>query len=103
MSTVALTLETGLTGGPSPLFEHHFGASAHAKKSGFERETLMSTPDWVTIADAATRLDVHTATVRRAIARGELVARRFGPRLIRVSAASIASYGRSLAPASAAS
>lgn len=57
--------------------------------------------DWVTIADAATRLDVHKDTVRRMITRGELVAQRFGPRLIRISAHSVTQAGRPLTSARA--
>ena len=41
-------------------------------------------PVWGSIAETATRLGVSEKTVRRMIARGEVTAKRFGPRLIRV-------------------
>ncbi len=49
----------------------------------------MSTPEWVSLATAAERFDLSIETLRRMISRGEIEARRFGPRLIRVNLASI--------------
>lgn len=43
----------------------------------------------LTIPDAANRLGVNPATVRRMIARGELKAYRYGPRLIRIDPADL--------------
>lgn len=51
---------------------------------------------WLTVAQTAEVLQVSVATVRRMITRGELSARRIGPRLIRVEAASVAAVGRNL-------
>ena len=53
----------------------------------------MSEPEWGTIDVAMARYDLSRDTVRRMIARGEIEARRFGPRLIRVN---LASMGRPL-------
>jgi excisionase family DNA binding protein len=52
---------------------------------------ITTSPKWITIAEAATRLSLSTKTVRRMISRGDLPARRIGPRLIRVDARSCAS------------
>lgn len=52
--------------------------------------------DWGTIQKAADLLDVSTDTIRRMISRGEIDARRFGPRLIRVNLASIIENARPL-------
>ncbi|MGW5854937.1 MULTISPECIES: helix-turn-helix domain-containing protein [Micrococcus] len=43
----------------------------------------------LTIAEAADRLQVSAVTVRRMIARGELNAYRYGPRLIRIDPADL--------------
>lgn len=56
----------------------------------------MTTTGLVTIAAAAEYLDVSQRTVRRLVARGELVARRIGPRLVRVELASLEAVGRPL-------
>lgn len=52
---------------------------------------------WLTIQHIAEQHDLDTKSVRRAIARGELKARRFGPRALRVSAESVANWGRPIA------
>lgn len=41
-------------------------------------------PEWLTIEQTAELLQLSAKTVRRMISRGELDARRIGPRLIRV-------------------
>lgn len=57
----------------------------------------MSTPvDWGTIPDAADRLKVSTKTIRRMISRGEIEARRFGTRAIRVNLDTLADAGTPL-------
>lgn len=57
----------------------------------------MDTPDqWGTIVQAAETLNVSTRTIRRMIARGEIDARRVGPRLIRVRLSHLANIGRPL-------
>lgn len=53
-------------------------------------------PAELTIAEAAARLGIDPKTVRRAIARGDLAARRIGPRLIRIRQADLDAYGRPL-------
>jgi excisionase family DNA binding protein len=57
---------------------------------------------WVTIPDAAAHLGVSVKTIRRRISDGSLVARRFGPRLIRVELASVDALGTPLAVAKSA-
>ena len=52
--------------------------------------------DWGTIPQAAERLSVSVKTIRRMITAGQIEARRFGPRLIRVNIATLANAGRSL-------
>jgi excisionase family DNA binding protein len=52
--------------------------------------------DWITIADAAERLRMNHKTVRRMITRGEIEAKRFGPRLIRINPASLETFGSPL-------
>ena len=44
---------------------------------------------WINCGEAAQRLGVSIKTVRRMIARGDIEARRIGPRLIRINATSI--------------
>lgn len=51
---------------------------------------------WGTIQDASIYFKLSPDTVRRMISRGEIEAKRFGPRLIRVNLASIEAAGRSL-------
>ncbi|SIR56189.1 helix-turn-helix domain-containing protein [Microbacterium sp. RURRCA19A] len=41
-------------------------------------------PNWASIQTVAEYLDVSDDTIRRMIARGDIPARRFGPRLIRI-------------------
>ena len=53
-------------------------------------------PYWGTIADASERFKLSTDTIRRMISRGEIEAKRFGPRLIRVNLASIEAAGKPL-------
>lgn len=50
---------------------------------------MIPNSDWVPISQASEYLSVSPATLRRMISRGEVDARRFGPRLIRVNLASI--------------
>lgn len=52
--------------------------------------------DWGTIAEAAKRRQVSADTIRRMIARGEIVAERFGARLIRVDLNSVETAGRKI-------
>lgn len=52
--------------------------------------------DWGTVQDAADRYKVSTRTIRRMIARGQIEAQRFGPRLIRVNLESLQQAGCSL-------
>lgn len=54
------------------------------------------TDQWLTMAQAAEMLQVDAVTIRRMITRGEVDARRFGPRLIRVNPASLIAAGRPL-------
>ncbi len=54
------------------------------------------TPQWDTIAAAAEHFKLSQDTIRRMISRGEIEARRFGPRLIRVNFASIIQNARPL-------
>ena len=54
-------------------------------------------PRWVSIPDAADLLGVSVKTVRRMIARGDLEAKRLGPRLIRINAATLEHIGDPIA------
>lgn len=54
-------------------------------------------PTWGTIAEAAEWIGVNPRTIRRMISRGELEARRIGPRLIRVRMDKLDSLGQPLA------
>jgi excisionase family DNA binding protein len=56
----------------------------------------VTVPQWGTIAAAASVLGVDPVTVRRMITRGEIEARRFGPRLIRVNMVALAGAGSPL-------
>ncbi|WP_341579005.1 helix-turn-helix domain-containing protein [Microbacterium schleiferi] len=47
--------------------------------------------EYLTIAQVADAKGVATKTIRRMIARGEIEAYRFGPRLIRIPAGAVAS------------
>lgn len=62
--------------------------------SGFTLDPARPDQDWIPISRAAAARAVSTKTIRRMIARGEIEARRFGPRLIRVSLASLEQAGR---------
>lgn len=53
-------------------------------------------PYWGTLADASEQFKLSKDTIRRMITRGEIEAKRFGPRLIRVNLTSIESAGRPL-------
>ncbi|TFC26997.1 DNA-binding protein [Cryobacterium sp. MDB1-18-2] len=55
-----------------------------------------TTTGWITIQDAAEQFQCSTKTVRRWITQGRIVAKRFGPKLIRVSTTSLDTFGRSL-------
>lgn len=54
----------------------------------------MLNDQWGTIAVAAAMLDVSPKTIRRMITRGEIEAKRFGPRLVRVNLARLSDSGR---------
>jgi excisionase family DNA binding protein len=54
-------------------------------------------PRWVSIPDAADLLGVSVKTVRRMIARGDLEAKRLGPRLIRINATALEHVGDPIA------
>lgn len=56
----------------------------------------------VSIAQAADSIGVSPKTIRRAIARGEIQARRLGARMIRIDADSLAAWGRPITPSRAA-
>ena len=60
--------------------------------------TATPEPVELSVADAAARLGVEHKTIRRAIARGDLPARRIGGRLIRIRVADLDSYGTPLGP-----
>lgn len=66
----------------------------HTTRASDESSTSLAA--YVTIADAAKVIAVDPKSIRRMIARGEVEARRFGPRLIRVSLASLEKAGRPL-------
>lgn len=53
-------------------------------------------PEWVTLSHAADHFDVSTDTIRRMISRGEVEARRFGPRLIRIRISDVVAAARPL-------
>jgi excisionase family DNA binding protein len=52
--------------------------------------------DWVTMREAAAMLNVNPKTIRRWADRGVLIARRFGPRLVRIERASLEDAGERL-------
>lgn len=56
----------------------------------------MSVTAWVTLDEASEHFSVSRDTLRRMISRGEVEAKRFGPRLIRVNLSSIEAAGRPL-------
>lgn len=45
--------------------------------------------EWISINECALRFDISTKTVRRMIADGNVHARRFGPKLIRIDVQSV--------------
>lgn len=51
---------------------------------------------WLTIPQAADALQVSDPTIRRMISRGDIEARRFGPRLIRINPESLNALGTPL-------
>ncbi|MGK0721937.1 helix-turn-helix domain-containing protein [Leucobacter sp. W1478] len=55
-------------------------------------------PGYISISEAARRINLCTKTVRRMISRGELPARRFGKRIIRIPADALDDLGRPIAP-----
>jgi excisionase family DNA binding protein len=59
--------------------------------------TVVVGSHWGTIQDAAETYKVSEDTIRRMITRGEIDARRFGPRLIRVNLDSIIAAAQPLA------
>lgn len=52
--------------------------------------------DWGTIPEAADRLKVSVKTIRRMISRGQIEARRFNGRLIRVNLSTLVDAGEPL-------
>lgn len=54
----------------------------------------------MSVADAATRLGIDPKTIRRMISRGDLPARRLGPRLIRIRVVDLNALGSPLGPGS---
>ncbi len=58
--------------------------------------TTSPDPTDLSVAEAALRLGVDSKTIRRMIARGDLPARRIGPRLIRIRVADIDAVGTPL-------
>lgn len=58
-------------------------------------------PDWLTVAEAARLWRCSTDTIRRRIEAGEIEAKRFGPRLIRINAASLTAAGAAMSSAEA--
>lgn len=60
--------------------------------------STMPDPAELSVADAAARLGVDHKTIRRAIARGDLAARRVGQRLIRIRVADLDAFGTPLGP-----
>ena len=52
---------------------------------------------FITVAETAQRLGLSVPTVRRMIARGEIPARRFGKRTLRVPVEALAAVGRPVA------
>ena len=76
----------------------HLGRSwAQLKKSWYMAFfQIPRLPEWVTTANAAERYKLSERTIRRMISRGEIEARRFGPRLIRVNLESLANAGQPL-------
>lgn len=53
-------------------------------------------PSWGTLDDASEQFKLSKDTIRRMITRGEIEAKRFGPRLIRVNLTSVEAAGRPL-------
>jgi excisionase family DNA binding protein len=58
--------------------------------------SIAPVPCWGTLDDASEKFKLSKDTIRRMITRGEIEAKRFGPRLIRVNLTSIESAGRPL-------
>lgn len=65
-------------------------------KTGYEKAMAIETArpaaqltEWISIATAAERCEVSAKTIRRWIAFGYIRARRFGPKLIRIDAATL--------------
>lgn len=57
---------------------------------------MKTLPKWITIPEAAERLNVSTQTIRRRITDGTIEGKRFGPRLIRVNGDNLGEYGQPL-------
>lgn len=55
-------------------------------------------PTTLNVPEAAARLGVDAKTIRRMITRGDLPARRVGPRLIRIRVADLDAVGSPLGP-----
>lgn len=53
-------------------------------------------PTWLSIASIAARFEVDAKTVRRWVSSGQVDARRFGPKLLRISVASVLRFSRPL-------
>ena len=54
------------------------------------------TQDFISIAEAAVRLDLSERTIRRMIVRGDLPARRIHKRTVRIPVAALASVGEKI-------
>jgi hypothetical protein len=61
------------------------GYSLHAIFSALSFSEGVEEPGWLSVAAVAARFDIDERTVRRWISAGYVHARRFGPKLIRVS------------------
>lgn len=59
-------------------------------------ESLTQPRGWATIQDASAYYALSVKTLRRMISRGDIEAKRFGPRLIRVNLASIEAAAKPL-------
>ena len=66
---------------------------SHARRALTEEANRNPGVEWIFIKEAATRLCVHHQTIRDWIREGRIDARRFGPKLIRIDAASLDAMG----------
>ncbi|MGL3150666.1 helix-turn-helix domain-containing protein [Microbacterium sp. A82] len=56
----------------------------------------MTASNWLTLTEAAELAGVSTKTIRRRIADNSLIARRMGPKLVRVDRRSVENFGTAL-------